>query len=224
MVSEKLRPGLSINLIFDVLSPFLAMKSSLYDVRGSRVIISQTSPPILPSHVGEEVSISFVTKNKGQRVTRYGFSARVIKLIPNYEIFSSQRVPAVELEQKSDVKEINRRAMFRITPTRNSKIKIMLGNETVDIVDISLGGAKIKHAMGRVLEPNEEIRLTLIIEYRKFTVPSRVIRVDQIRNSVNSHAAQLVSVQFDSTEQEFGNTLSMNILMMERQRLADSRQ
>lgn len=222
-MQEKLKPGLSVTLTFDVLSPFLAMKTSIYDVRGSRIIISQTSPPILPSHVGEVASVTFIIRNKGQRVTRYGFSASVVKLIPDYEIYSSQKVPAVMLQQRSDVKEINRRLMYRISPTRSSKIKIMLGNETVDIVDISLGGAKIRHAMGHALEPNEDIKLTFIIDYRRFTVPSRIIRVDQERGSTNGHAGQLVSVQFDSKEQEFGRMLSMNILMMERQLLANSK-
>ena len=63
IVVERLRPGLYVNLIFEMTSPYLAMKASIYDVIGSRVVISQTSPPLLLSHLGKEVNVSFNSVN-----------------------------------------------------------------------------------------------------------------------------------------------------------------
>lgn len=220
---EELKPGTAVHIVLEMSDPNRGMSTIVYDIIGKKIVIAQTSPPLLRSHLGESVRVSFLVKIKGIKDTRLAFSANIIEFIPNYEMSSFQTVPAVLLEQKTQLEEIDRRMFYRLAPPLRTDLKIMLGNEKVGIIDVSLGGVRITHSMKHIMQANEEIELTIFINSRLYKVMARIIRVEQKFDNVKSKKIQVMALQFETITQEFGRALAMKIMMMERQRLAEGK-
>lgn len=217
---EGLRPGMAIDMVLEMSDPNRAMKSIIYDIIGRRIIIAQTTPPLLRSNLDERVRVSFIVKVKGIKDARLAFSANIIEFMPGYEMSSQLTVPAIVLEQKTELKEIDRRMFFRIPPPLNSDLTIMVRNEKVSIIDISLGGAKIVHSAGYELQPQEEMEMSIIVQRRRFNVKAKVIRTEQKFNPAKAKKVQITSVQFAADDRELSHALARMIMMMERQHLA----
>ena len=217
---DGLRPGMAIDMVLEMSDPNRAMKTIIYDVIGKRIIIAQTTPPLLRSNLDERVRVSFILKLKGIKDARLAFSATIIEFIPGYEMSSHQTVPAIVLEQKTELEEIDRRMFFRIPPPLNSDITIMVRNERVGIIDISLGGAKIIHSTRYEPQLHEEIEMTIIMQRRRFNVKAKAIRTEQRFNPVKAKKVQITSVQFAADDRELSHALARMIMMMERQHLA----
>lgn len=217
---EGLRPGMAIDMVLEMSDPNRAMKTIIYDIIGRRIIIAQTTPPLLRSNLNERVRVSFIVKVKGIKDARLAFSATIIEFIPGYEMSSDQTVPAIALEQKTELEEIDRRMFFRIPPPLKSDITIMVRDEKAGIIDISLGGAKIIHSAGYELKPHEEIEMAIIMQGRRFNVRATVIRTEQKFNPAKAKKVQITSVQFAADDRELSHALARMIMLMERQHLA----
>ena len=219
---SELKPGISVDVVLES-DPNRLRKTIIYDIEGRKVILAQTSPPLLRSHLGEPVRVSFATKIKGVRDTRLAFCGDIVEFIRDYEMSSSQTVPAVVTEQRTELEEIDRRMFYRIAPSLNSGLEVLLGNEKISIIDISLGGAKLLHSIERMLQTNEQIALTILMDRQRFDVKARIVRVEQKFDPAKSMKTQTTSLQFGENSQEFGRALAKKMMLMERQRLAEGK-
>jgi hypothetical protein len=220
---EELRPGQACHMVLELSDPNRVMKTIVYDIAGKQIILAQTSPPLLRSHLRERVRISFIVKKKGIKDVRLAFSADIEDFIPNYEMSSYQTVPAVVLNQITDFVEIDRRMFFRIAPPLKNDLVVLLGNEKMNVIDISLGGAKLSYSASRILEPDEKIQMTFHLGHRRITVDARVIRMEQKTDPITYKKTQTVSIQFETNDREFGRFLALKIMNMERERLSEGK-
>lgn len=220
---EELRLGLAVHMVFELSDPNRVMKTTVYDIEGKKIILAQTSPPLLRSHRGERVRISFIVKKKGIKDVRLAFSADIEDFIPNYEMSSYQTVPAVVLYQITDLEEIDRRMFYRIAPPLKNDLVVMLGNEKMKVIDLSLGGAKLSYPAARILEYDEKIQLAFHFDRRRFSVDARVVRAEQKTDPKTHKKTQTVSIQFETNDREFGRFLALKIMNMERERLSEGK-
>jgi len=216
---EELKPGMAVHMVLELSDPNRVMKTVVYDIMGKKIILAQTSPPLLRSHLGESVRVSFIFKLKGIKDVRLAFRGNIVAFMPDYKMSFDQVVPAIVVDRKSELEEIDRRMFYRITPPLNSAMTVMMGNAKMNVVDISLGGAKFVHTMEREFLPGEEIDLTVILDNRRFNVKARIVRAEKKFDTVRAKRTRTISVQFENNSQEFGRALAMKIMMMERQRL-----
>ena len=118
-----------------------SLKARVYDVIGRRFILSQTSPPIRPSHVESTLYISYISK-EGTTARRLGFSATLSGLSKDYMLSSEVCVPALIVEMKSEPKQISLRKGFRIRPSSGSGISLVISGRMHELLDISLTGVR----------------------------------------------------------------------------------
>ena len=214
---------MAVHMVFELSDSNRVRKTIVYDIVGKKIILAQTSPPLLRSHLGERVRISFAIKKKSIKNTLLAFSAEIKEYIPKYEMNSYQTVPAVVLHQITGLKEIERRMFYRITPPPNHDLEVILGNEKMNVIDISLGGAKLSHSIERILEPYEKIQLTFHFNRRRYTIDAKVIREEQKTSPITKKKTQTVFIQFETNDREFERLITLKIMTLERQRLSESK-
>jgi len=218
---RRLKPGFTITIAFEVGDTGQSHKTLVYDVKGKSIVLSQTSPPVLQSNVGKWVKVSFATKRKGLQDIHLVFAAEIVDFKNDYEI-SSQNVPVIMLEQKTDLEEINSRQYCRIQPPGNSNLTVMIDEDRISIIDISLGGARLAQTgKENRLRLNQQIKMAFLIDGRLFKTRAKLVRMEDQRGETRPSPQQVFAVQFDSADSEFERFLFKKIMMMERQLLGE---
>ena len=210
---DKIRPGDSVRVVLDKDDNNRVMKGMVYEVDGKRILLSQTSPPLLSSHRGLHARISFSTRGKDGPQQR-AFIASIADFIPGYKISSSQAVPAVVLEQKTGPQIFNRRMFVRVKPAWKSGLNAMYGSRKMTILDISLTGARLSGPQTLGMEKSEKARIRFIFDNKWFDVDAKVIRAEL------KAGLQYLSIQFAPNQGEFEHHLSKKLLMIQREHLA----
>ena len=219
---KRLKPGFTITIAFEMDDGGQGLRTMVYDVRGKGIVLSQTSPPMLQSHVGKWVKVSFAIRRKSLQDIHLVFAAEIVDCRNDYEISPSQNVPVIMLEQKTDLEEINSRQYCRIRPPGNSNLTVMMGEDRISIIDISLGGARLAQTgkEGR-LQMNQKINMAFLIDGRLFKTRAKLVRVENQRDEARASSPQVFAVQFDAVDKEFERFLFKKIMMMERQILGE---
>ena len=213
-----IRPGLNVNIIINIdhmRETVDVGNSIIHEVAGDRMIVAQTDPPISRTHMGKELFVTFLEKS-GAHPRRFGFPAIVLEFIKDFELASSLKVQALLLKRAGDFEEYNLRMFYRLEPPGNCGIEIRLGDKSVSIMDISIGGAKFSHEKIYPFKINENVKLTLSIEEAPYTVEAKVLRVWEPENERIRKTVALASVQFIDMEAHLKNILARKIRDVER--------
>lgn len=213
-----IRPGLNINIIVNIdhMKETVDVGNSLiHEMAGDRMIVAQTDPPVSRTHLGKELFVTFLDKSGG-KPRRFGFPARVIEFIKDFELSSSLKVQALSLKKAGDFEEYNLRMFYRLEPPAGCGIEISLGGRRVSIIDISIGGAKFSHEMIYPFKINEPVTLTLSVEESPYEVKANVLRVWEPENERLRESVALASVQFMDMDAGLKNTLARKIRDVER--------
>jgi c-di-GMP-binding flagellar brake protein YcgR len=172
-----IEPGLSTRIVtdIDVMKERVLVKgSTVHDVREPVIILAQTDPPILKSMLHREVIVTYLVKENGETVRR-GFTAELVEFI-DYNLNSGQQVKALVVKRTGPEKPYNIRMAYRVSATGRSSISMSVFENEVNIIDISLGGAKITYRKPLDLKPDEIVRINLKIEGKVYTLEARILR------------------------------------------------
>lgn len=210
-----IKPGIAVDIHIDPSSANLnPLKAVIYDVRGKRLVLSQTSPPLLPPPPTGPVDISYIIMKRGS-TRRFGFSARVSGFGDHYELSSGLRVPTIIVEMKRDPEEKSLRKGFRIRPRGSSGLALTIQANDYPIFDISQTGVNFiqlfPHASFR---PSAVVECWLKIDGRDYPLNARIIRV------VETAVARYVSAVFVNPGRDLQPALSRKILQLEREELS----
>jgi hypothetical protein len=210
-----IRPGMAIQISMVLDSgKTIYPRAMIYDIDEKKVIFSQTSPPLLRSHLGRYLLISSVLTKK-EKPQRYGFLARIKEFIKDYEIASQARVMAVSAEVKSGPTEVDLRESFRVKPFADCGLLLVINKEEYPIVDISLGGVLFSQPFSRISSnPKGDLPLILVIDEVPIKMLARVIRI------VEKEDYRFVSCAFSGNDKELHQKLGRKILDIERLQLS----
>ena len=172
-----------------------------------KVIISQTSPPILRSMIGREIEATFIAfdREAGDKV-RLGFRTKILEHRPNYELRAGVFERAVVISYpQGELKESGVRLHYRINPTSEHSIRITLVgiDSRVNLLDISQGGLQISCGRGTPLQENQNLTLALGIKGRPLRIKGEIRRVFEIEGSRLLYAG----IQFVDVEHEVAQTI-----------------
>ena len=104
-----IKPGTSVEIDLDPTSEgSKPLRALVYEVTGKRLILSQTSPPILPPSPKAPLYITYISR-KGNRARRMGFSAAVSGFDDDYALLSGIRVPTIVVDMKREPEEASMR-------------------------------------------------------------------------------------------------------------------
>ncbi len=175
-----IRPGLSVRIVtdIDVMKERILVKgSTVYDMQEPAIILAQTDPPILKSMLHKEVIVTYLIKEKDNAV-RHGFTAELVEFI-DYSLSSGQQVKALVARRTGPEKPYSVRMSYRVGPTGRSNITMSVFANRVNIIDISLGGAKFTYSKPLVLKSDEIVSIGLEIGGKVYTLEAHILRTWQ---------------------------------------------
>ncbi len=215
----EIKPGQSIRIIFniDLVKETTDVRgSTVFDVVDENLIIAQTNPPILKSRVGSAVIVTYLVKEKNG-LLRYGFDATIFKLLDNYVLSTGNIARAALLLKKSHPVEYNLRFFFRVEPPSTSGLALSVYQNPVNILDISIGGAKISHNRKVKFEPGQLMTISLSIDGEKFNVNATVIRTWAPDDERMVKSLEFVALGFVDTNMHFKNVLGRKLIEIQRE-------
>jgi hypothetical protein len=209
-----IRPGLLIKIVVNIdhIKEVSDVRSStVFDIIEKKLIIAQTEPPILKSKINKTVILTYLTK-ENKDIVRYGFDAVIVDLIKSYELSTDHKTQAVILLKKTNPVQNNLRFFFRVEPLSNSDIYMSIYRKPVNILDISIGGAKISHSREFRLQSGGIIGIRLSIDNALFDINAVIVRTWDPEEERMIKSLEFVALEFINTSIHFKNALGKKIL------------
>jgi hypothetical protein len=220
-----LKVGTRVDIVFEkeiMKSHAHYMKALVYDFEKNKIIISQTSPALNRRFLNRRIMVTFLLSIE-RRVLRFGFPARLIDIVTDYQIASGKNVEALIVEQYKDPEPVDFRMYFRVKPSSQSDINLFLKEEKVNLIDISLGGAKFTYPKTYLFRPADEVMFKLIIGRGIYNLDAKVHEVWSPDDNVVNRNLQFVSVEFHHLNKQLEASLGKVIIDTERQRLSEGK-
>ncbi len=225
MIIPQLKVGANVNIVFENeinKSNAHFMKALVYDIDDRKIIISQTSPALNRNFLNRRIMVSFLARME-RRNLRFGFPAKLIDLVYDYKIASEKIVEALVLQQYDESEQIDFRTFFRIKLPLQSDINLFFKEEKVNLIDISLAGAKFICPKDYLLRPADQVKFKLLIGPSVFDLETKVREVQTQDDVSGNHNLQYVSVEFQYNNKQLEASLGKAILAIERQLLSEGK-
>jgi hypothetical protein len=220
-----IRPGIGTRIVtdIDVTKERISVKdSTVYDVQEPVIILAQTDPPVLKSMLHKEVIVTYLAKGKGDPV-RLGFTAELAEFI-DYNLNSGRQVKALLVRRTGPEKPYNTRMSYRVSPTGRSNVSMSVLGNKVNIIDISLGGAKFTYSDPLVLRLDDIVKTALEIDGRVHTLEARIVRTWQGHYEGARGDLWFASAEFVNMSKTVEYALSPKIRDIERESLREALQ
>ncbi len=198
------------------------LKALVYDYENDNIIISQTSPALNRYFLNRLIRVTFLVKVEKSFV-RFGFKAQLIDFITDYEISSNKCVEALVLKPYDTPEKMDFRMHFRIKPPSQSNINLFLQGKKVNLINISLSGAKFIYPKSSLLCKGDVIDATLIIDDKEYDIRTKVRNVDMPYEYATNKNFQYVSVEFEYDNIQLEVTLGRAIIGIERKMLSEGK-
>jgi hypothetical protein len=194
--------------------------STIYDILGKKIIIAQTEPRLTSSRLNKGIMISFLSEGKGLS-HRYGFQAKIINFIEDYQLVSSEIEPAILIEQISLPKPYNLRMYYRMCLPLDAGFQISLNGQPGGIIDISLGGALVGMTIDQEQESMFEIgqtfKIALTIDGQTYDLEVQIKRVVFPDKTNRSQKMRMLACEFHKRTREFEQALERKLLYLQRE-------
>jgi hypothetical protein len=213
------RPGMNTRIVteIDLAREIIHVRNSVvYEVNGPLAILAQTDPPVLKSMLEKEIVVTYLVQEK-QGSARYGFPARIVRFIDDYKLTSAQKVKAIEVSMNAEPSPYSIRMFYRVEPTGKSNLTMTVYDKEVNILDISLGGAKFSHDKHSSLEMGRIVELNVSIDGRIYSLEGRIQRTWEGDNERFKHELGFASVEFLNMGRSMEHALSRKIREIERE-------
>jgi hypothetical protein len=218
-----LKPGLSISLVIDtnIIREIHDIRTStLHDIIGKKLIIAQPDPALSAIRLNKALTISFLNVEGGKPV-RYGFRARIVEFVKEYQLSSSQKASAIVFQQQTIPEHYNLRMFYRIQPPSNSGFQISIYDQPMGIINISIGGALISATRSQNIEFNFEtgqtIKVTLTLDNHQYNLKAQIKRISYPENQRRSNYLVFIAIQFENRTLELDRILGGKILDVQRE-------
>ncbi len=211
-------PGSNVDIVldFDWSEETIDVRSAtVYDLDDERIILSQTSPPIGTYRIGKRVNVTYLVREK-DGPARYFITGRLAEIVRDYRLSGSGTAEALVIIQEPGREPFNLRLFYRLEPTADSGIVLLLNEEKVNIIDISIGGAKFTHSKDHPVRPKKILKLILQVGEESFDVEAQVVRIFPVSGRM-AKKLESVAVQFLNLDREMIDLLSKKIRDIERE-------
>ena len=218
MDAHEIKPGLNIRIVteIDVTLERISVKASvIYEVKGQKLIVAQTDPPILKSKLQTETVITYLVKEKN-KTRRYGCPARIAEFI-DYVLSSGEPVQAVVMDRAGEPQPHNIRMFYRVALTGRSGISMTIYGTPVNVLDISLGGAKISYEKSLVLGQDSIVKASVEMNGRTYGLEGLVLRTWEGDRESMRGDLRFASVEFTNMSNVVELALLQKIRDIERE-------
>lgn len=219
---KEINPGMSVNIVADVdlyKETTEVRNSIVYDVHGTKLLLSQTNPPFTKYHIDKEIIVTYLVKEQ-EGLSRIGFPAKLVSILNDYSLSGSSVVQALDVLRKGRLKTYDLRMNYRVSPKSDSGINIHVGNERVSLIDVSLGGARFCHSKDHPIESRTMINMILELDAEKFNIEAKTVNVWYPSEAGRRTDLEYVSVQFMKLDKNCSHILGGKILAIQRELLS----
>jgi hypothetical protein len=223
-MQEDLRPGIGADFLFYsdyVKENYHVMHAMIFEITEKKLILSQSTPPVLASSVKKEIVLTYLTKQEG-RTARLGFPAKIVKLMRDYELASEERVAAIMTQRTGATTQFDLRLYYRLKVPSGSDLKLSCESHPLTLHDISLGGARFSYKDPVHLEVNTMVPLIVMIDGQRHSMEAEVLRSwrPDIRGQQDLTFA---TVKFLHTDGVTERLLNETILRIQRELMANNK-
>ena len=216
--SMDIKPGLNVRIVTEIdetTDRISAKASKVYDVDSQKIILAQTDPPILKSMLHKDIVITYMV-SKNDVTARHGFRATILEFI-DYGLDSNEMVKALVVRSTGDARPYSIRRFYRVIPTSRSGLSMIIRGQPVNVLDISLGGAKISHDEHINLEPDTVANVSMDMNRKTYIVKARILRVwDRISEGFKNDV-RFAALEFLDIDKSVELVLAQKIRDMERE-------
>jgi hypothetical protein len=215
----KITPGSSVDVVLnlDLLKETTEVrKAVIYDIEDGMYTLSQTTPSLRHSSIGMTYRITHLTRQRDQHI-RYGFEGKLIDIIKDYRLSSSQPVQASIFRRQSGLDAYDLRMHYRVRPGVDWTIRFSLESQPVNLINVSLGGALFSHSSKRQFEFGQAVQVTGMGPDGE-RLPRIAAKVKRAWSLVESKQSNLeyVAVQFLTRDANLTRELGWEILQVQR--------
>jgi hypothetical protein len=210
-------PGSNVDIVLDFdwsREKIDVRRATVYDLNDERIVLSQTAPPTARYNIGKKVKITYLLMEKDGWV-RYSINGRLIDIIMDYRLSGSETVQAIVIILEPGHEFFNLRLFYRLEPPLNCGLVLFLKEEKVNILNISLGGAKFTHSKDYPIMPKNRIKLILQIDKQRYDIEAQALRVSSVSGRMGEKL-EAVAVQFLNLGKQTQDLLSIKIKDVER--------
>jgi hypothetical protein len=172
-----IRPGMNVDCVVRMSDGDKSVdvrRSKVLDMDEKKMIISQTTPAILPSFYGNRIVVTYVNHNQ---YTRMGLSGKVLRIVDDYRLSSAEKAGAIILGDLSEEKQYNLRFGYRVRPPEGFDLTLLNDQkERLKVIDISALGVRFSHGKTREYNVGQEIKLYLGYDKAFYELKARVVR------------------------------------------------
>jgi glutaredoxin-related protein len=219
---KEVNPGMSVNIVanVDMAKEITEVRNAIvYDVDGAKLVLSQTNPPFTKYHLDKEITVTYIVKGE-DTLSRVGFSGKLVGILKDYSLYSSNVVQALNVLRKGGLKTYDLRMHYRVSPKSDSGIHVYVGGERVSLIDISMGGARFCHSKDRPIESRTILNIILELDAEKFNLEAKTVNVWHPSEAGRRADLEYVSVQFMKLDRTCSHNLSGKILAIQRELLS----
>lgn len=173
-------------------------RSMLHEVDDQgRLILAQTSPPILPSQLRQVMEVTFLYRQSTATGTiwrRVGYRAPLAEVRQRYQVSPQVVEPALVFPGPKAFRASSVRLYYRVQPPVGLDMHLFLMPEKseVRVLDLSAGGVSFYHPYGLLISPGSRLSLLLQVGDFFLRLRARVIRQSETtlgRTSLQPYAA-----------------------------------
>jgi hypothetical protein len=208
------RPGLNIRVVTDMdpLRETISVRSStVYEVHGDHFMIAQTAPPI--NGTGRDLVVTYLTGHaEGQR---RGFTAQVTDIV-DYELVGRQHVKALVVVRKNEPSPFSVRMAHRVAPTEDIHLRLFINEVSVEIIDISLKGARFKHSKRLPLKAGTVVNASIDFGAHTYNFKGQVGRTWESDDFMVRKQSAFATVEFTTLNATAERALLHKLRQIER--------
>ena len=222
MPKAALNPGMPLDIVFEnEINQQNAhyMKAVVYDCGNKFITISQTSPALNRHFLNRRVLVTFLVSHRS-RLLRFGFNGLLTDLVNDYAISSGKNAEAIKIKKLSETEPVDFRMYFRVKPPSETDLRLLLQEQKVNLLDISIGGAKFTYPRSYLFLPGQTVKFKLLIGQAVFNINAIVRGVREPDKNAANRSIQYVSVEFRIDDKIMEVSLGKAILDIERSLLS----
>lgn len=153
----------------------------------------------------------------GDQYIRYGFEGKLIDIVKDYQLKSSQSVQASIFRKQSGLDTYDLRMHYRVKPGMDWPYTFSLGSQPVKLINISLGGALFSHDSKKQFELGQAVQITGQGSDTE-QLPRIIAKVKRVWSTMGSQQTGLeyVAVEFSTRDVSLVRELGRKILHIQR--------
>lgn len=197
MRSLRLRQLVDIIMELDWSIDEMDVRSSIiHEIDGKgRLLLGQTSPPVLYSQVGKVVELTFLNYYPGKRGGRWlrvGYSTPVLEIIEDYQLGEDFKENVMVFDPPKKLSASSARIAQRVEPTPDMDLSLRLwpDGQQLTLLDVSPGGLRFSHPEWMEFAPGTRMDVAVCTTSATIPLKGKILRNEALTDKVSATVLQ----------------------------------